>query len=351
VSGTAISSTTHNSTMSDIATELTNSLDRSGRGAMTAPLQLSSGSAALPGLTFSGDTDSGFYRVGANDVAITAGATKAQEWTSTGTTVPGTLGVTGATTLSSTLAVTGATTLSSTLAVTGATTLSAAFTQSGGNVSTSATLPATGTTLGGASHQFINSAMPTTTGRDYPLGCWRTSASNAIGICARARSIDTIVDWTDAEVGISYDVDASAGAGAALWLGQSTLKATKDIALTGSDPASSTAFTDTLTPKNIVKAWASINGTTVTDGFNVTSVADSGNNIVVTFASSFTSTNFAVFITPDNSGLYLVCIPSGKTASSVTVGCLNAGGGTVPFSAYDLGTSGVRLNVLVLGAQ
>lgn len=122
-SGTPISSTWANNTLSDIATGLSDSLDRHGRGGMSQPLALSVGSAAAPGLTFSGDTDTGLYRPGANSLAAVAAGAAVQTWTTTGTTLPGTLGLTGAATMGSTLAVTGATTLSSTLAVTGATTV------------------------------------------------------------------------------------------------------------------------------------------------------------------------------------------------------------------------------------
>lgn len=82
VAGTAISPTVHNATMSDIGTELTNSLDRGGRSAMTAALPLAAGgSASAPMLTFTGDTNTGCWRVGADDMACGAGGTKAIEWT------------------------------------------------------------------------------------------------------------------------------------------------------------------------------------------------------------------------------------------------------------------------------
>lgn len=88
VSGTTISSTWANNTETDIASEITNSLDRQGRGAMSAPLQLSDGTVLAPGLTFGSDGDTGIYRIGANDLAITAGNTKVLELTSTTVTAP-----------------------------------------------------------------------------------------------------------------------------------------------------------------------------------------------------------------------------------------------------------------------
>jgi hypothetical protein len=43
--------------------------------------------------------NTGFYRAGADNPAVTAGGTQAQSWTSTGTTIPGNLAVNGNTTL------------------------------------------------------------------------------------------------------------------------------------------------------------------------------------------------------------------------------------------------------------
>lgn len=88
ISGTSISSTWANTTLSDIGSELTNSLDRGGRGAMTAPLPLANGTVAAPALTFGSDTDTGLYRVNANDMAAACGGTKVAEWTSTGVALP-----------------------------------------------------------------------------------------------------------------------------------------------------------------------------------------------------------------------------------------------------------------------
>lgn len=87
--GTTIASTWANNTISDIGTELTNSLDRGGRGAMTAPLQHTDGSAALPSITFANDTNTGVYRAGADDVRIAANGADVFKATTTGTTTTG----------------------------------------------------------------------------------------------------------------------------------------------------------------------------------------------------------------------------------------------------------------------
>jgi hypothetical protein len=73
---TVISSTWANTTLSDISTALTGSLDRSGQGAMLAGLKLFDGTAGAPGLTWGTDTTSGFYRVGVADYRFSVSATE-----------------------------------------------------------------------------------------------------------------------------------------------------------------------------------------------------------------------------------------------------------------------------------
>lgn len=87
IPGTPISSTWANSTLADIANELTSSLDRQGRGAMAAPLQLSTGTALAPSLTFSGDTNTGFYRPAADSVSLTLNGSPMQTWAAAASTL------------------------------------------------------------------------------------------------------------------------------------------------------------------------------------------------------------------------------------------------------------------------
>lgn len=90
VSGTTISSSVMNGNFSDISTELTNSLDRQGRGAMQAPLPLADGSNTSPALTFASQTGAGLYRAGASDIRMTfGGASYIQQWTGSGTSIAG----------------------------------------------------------------------------------------------------------------------------------------------------------------------------------------------------------------------------------------------------------------------
>jgi hypothetical protein len=71
VSGQPISSSVQNSTMSDVASSLTDSLSRSGKGGMLAPLPFGDGSVANPAITFTSELTTGIYRPGAGQFGIT----------------------------------------------------------------------------------------------------------------------------------------------------------------------------------------------------------------------------------------------------------------------------------------
>lgn len=75
VPGTVISTTWANTTLSDIANALTDSLSRTGDGGMQAPLELTDGSAGAPALTWASETTSGWYRVGAGEFRFSIGGT------------------------------------------------------------------------------------------------------------------------------------------------------------------------------------------------------------------------------------------------------------------------------------
>lgn len=62
--GTTITSSWANNTLTDIANALTDSLDRTGKGAMSAPLKLAAGSVGAPSLTYDAATTTGMYYTG-----------------------------------------------------------------------------------------------------------------------------------------------------------------------------------------------------------------------------------------------------------------------------------------------
>ncbi len=84
VTGTVISSTWANTTLTDIGNEITQSLDRSGDGGMLAPLQLADGTAGAPGLTWSTEPTSGLYRAAAADFRYSVTGTDRVQITANG---------------------------------------------------------------------------------------------------------------------------------------------------------------------------------------------------------------------------------------------------------------------------
>jgi hypothetical protein len=214
--GTTISSTWANNTLADLQTEMTDSLSRSGKGGMLAPVRSVSGSLGAPQYSFTSEPTSGIYRNAINDLRMAIGASDVEQWTTAGVTVTGT-------------------------------------------ITTTSPVRAGNGSAAGPGITFAS---------DTDNGLYRIGAN----------------DW-----GL-----AVGGAGVAEML-------STGVKLLPSNPASTTAFTNTATPKNLPKAWVSLtlnstNSPTVNDGFNVTSVAAGANLITVTFASAFSSANYAVSI-------------------------------------------------------
>lgn len=87
VSGTTIDTGWANPTLSDVANELTNSLDRNGRGAMLAPFKFLDGTSGLPGITWTNEPSTGFYRAGASDMRVSVAGVPLIRWTGTGVAV------------------------------------------------------------------------------------------------------------------------------------------------------------------------------------------------------------------------------------------------------------------------
>lgn len=87
--GNTISSNWANTTLNDIGTEITNSLDRAGRSAMTGPLKLNTGAGATaPDLQWLLESNTGLYRGGAGDIRLAVGGIDVQKWSSTTSTFP-----------------------------------------------------------------------------------------------------------------------------------------------------------------------------------------------------------------------------------------------------------------------
>ena len=83
-SGTPISSSVQNTTMSDMATALTDSLSRSGKGGMLVPFQLADGTVAAPSLAFTSDPTTGLYKPGTGQFAVSVQGVQAWQWNGVG---------------------------------------------------------------------------------------------------------------------------------------------------------------------------------------------------------------------------------------------------------------------------
>lgn len=73
-----------NTTDSDLASEITQSLDRSGRGGMLAPFKIFDGGASTPGLSFTLEPNTGFFRKAPNVIALSVGGTEVASWSTSG---------------------------------------------------------------------------------------------------------------------------------------------------------------------------------------------------------------------------------------------------------------------------
>ena len=73
-----------NSTLSDIATAITDSLDREGLGGMNAPLEVADGSLSKPGMNFTNESNTGLYRPAAKTVGVAVGGVEVATVTQSG---------------------------------------------------------------------------------------------------------------------------------------------------------------------------------------------------------------------------------------------------------------------------
>ncbi len=80
IAGTVILDSWANPTMADVAVEITNSLDRQGRGGMLAPFQNTNGSVLAPGITFTSEPSTGLYLSGTKDMRQTITGIDTTRW-------------------------------------------------------------------------------------------------------------------------------------------------------------------------------------------------------------------------------------------------------------------------------
>lgn len=93
---TLIQSSWANTTLSDVANELTNSLDRNGRGSMLAPFKNIDGTQALPGITYGNEPSTGFWRKATAVIGVAIAANEVANFNAAGLSVTGVVNATGA---------------------------------------------------------------------------------------------------------------------------------------------------------------------------------------------------------------------------------------------------------------
>jgi hypothetical protein len=87
-SGALIEASWANTTLSDLASAMTDSLARSGEGGMTGALRLTDGTNSAPAVAFSNEVASGIYRAGTGDIRVAIAGVDAAYFTSIGLTLP-----------------------------------------------------------------------------------------------------------------------------------------------------------------------------------------------------------------------------------------------------------------------
>lgn len=284
VTGTSVSSTWSNTTMADLATEMTSSLDRSGRGQMLAPLPLADGSSGAPGLTFNSEPTSGLYRAATNDMRVQVGSTTIFQYVSTGAVAP--LGLVATQSQTNTVAI---------------------------------------NAVGNGTAAAIN-AVGGSGGSTAITGTGTIAAAGVTGIGGPTNGPGILGSGTGTGVGVK----AQAGGGTDF-----AIDSGGHITMTGNAPSVNAAISNALTKTNIIKVDAHITtgaSPSINGGMNCASVGVGATNAIrLTFASAFADTNYRVTATCD-------------TAQTLAIYCGNKTVNYVDVFAWGLNT-GVSVNL------
>jgi hypothetical protein len=347
--GATIGSTWANNTLTDLSTELTDSLSRSGKGPMSAPLLVPNGAVNLPALAFSAETDTGIYRAGADDVRVALGGADALKVQTTGVTA-----LQGATVTQSQADTAGVTSTGNGtgagVVATGGATSGAGVVSTGGATSGAGVVSTGGAPngigvvgvgdgsgpgvqgtggdgsghglygLGGGPNGIGCAAGGTGTGEGVNAtggpssgigGLFTGGAPDGAGVKgtgvgngAGGKFYNSATSTSAAVEGWSASASA-AGAYVSNSNGGHALEvATGHAKFTGGNPDKTTGYTNMLTPMHIVKAWgvASCDGagnTTFVAGSNIASVATSATSVLVTIANDMADGNYAVGVNYD----------------------------------------------------
>lgn len=362
VSGTTITSTWANNTFSDVGTELTNSLDRTGKGGMSGALKLADGTVGAPAMSFVTETATGIYRSASHDIrGAVNGADVFRMAADMGLSVAG---------------------LGSSVNTSTSTNGRAGVYAVGGSASTGGDgLVGIGT---GSTRSGVYGAggaggvgIAGTGGSSSGAGVTGTGgATNGVGVAGTGTGTGAGVTGTGGGTG-AYGGSFTGGAGngtgvtgngAGVGLGGYFLNGTAatsstrqdavqlangDLDLDGvANPNATVAIKNRLTPKNIMKAWirmqAGASTATVNDSFNIAaSPACSGNNITVVFSQAMGNGNYAAICSDSDGQPIVVNAFTSGSSSQFLVSAYNSS-----FTQINLCTgTAYAISCMVMGAQ
>ena len=363
VTNTKITSTWGNTTMGDVRTEITNSLDRNGRGAMLAPLKVPAGTAAEPSLTCSTDIDTGIYFPAANQISLQCNGAAVQAWTTAGTAVTGTLTVTGSVTVSNGVIATrssggsGGNFTGGTGGGTGGVFTGGpgdngvGISGTGSGVGWGASLTGGGSTDGGVGG--IGAVIRGGIGGDgLTSEASYAGAGNGRGIYAAGKGTGMGVEAVGGvtAVGGKFSNGTAASASART---NAIVLANGDLDMSGvTNPDSTVALSNRLTPLAIPKAFGILNiasaTPTVASGMNIATVTCAANDITITLAqalSGFDATHLGT------------CIANVRYGADGYTDCVQTAAGVFVVHHFDtagqknLCAVGSALQFIVFGAQ
>jgi hypothetical protein len=339
VAGNTITAAGHNDNWSDVATEITNSVAVDGQSTMTGVLKAANGAESTPALTFGSDTNTGVYRIGADNIGVSTGGTKRLDLSTTGLAITGTLSASGTvlstgnfTVGSSTFVVTAAsgnTTVSGTLGVTGVASFTAAIRAANGTVA-APSISFTNETDCGLYFIGTNNIGAAVNGAKV-----LDIATTGLGVTGLISATTTITAGTGLVATTSVTGATVAGAMVATEANQETGTATDLIVTPGRQKH------NPLHPK----AWATVQADgTILVGSGISGVVkDSVGDWTVTMTTAMTTSNYGVLAFPnDSSKNAMKC--TGRTSSTVfTLTCWN--------TASNADADPTDFTVMVFGTQ
>lgn len=340
VSGTTITSTWANTTMADIGAELTDSLNRSGKGGMLAPLRLPNGSSSAPALAWTSETNTGLYWAAAADIRMQVGSTQIQRWNSTGVTFPLAATITGASTLVGELTTQGG--ISASTTTVDANAITATGNGDGAGVS------GIGGSSGGVGGHFAGGGSGGTGSGVEGFGAGTADGVVGSGGSSGGRGVVGLGGGT--AVGGRFSNGTSATGGTR----QDALSVTNgDISLDGvATPLSTTAVKNRLTPSNLVKAWGIVTAgaatPTINTGFNLSATISCSTNAVnLKLAQPMSGSTYAILVTSDSQFIRDNYSARSLDADDFEIRATDTAGGVT----VDLCSTASKFSFMVLGVQ